>query len=173
VLYAGAGTGHECLFAAERGVEVTVADTSGKMLAVCQKRFRRAGAFARFLQADALSLEEARFDVVVAPFFLNVFASCDVPGAMASLAKLVRPGGSLIAVDFRAPSQNAALRVLQKAYYLAPLALFGLLTKNPWHPLYDYETIAQSAGLPLTLEARKETKAFGLPLFETLVWRTE
>ena len=48
--------------------------------------------------------------------------------------------------------------------------LFHLLTGNPWHDLYDYEEVVQRHNLPLDLESRRLERAYGLPLFETLVW---
>ena len=134
VLYAGAGTAHESVQAAAAGVRVTLCDTSERMLCRAQTRFLRAGLPVRTLHADVRTLEES-FDVVVAPYFLNVFSSQDVGPALRSLSERLRPGGSLITVDFRAPGSRASFRALQGLYYFPPQLLFRVLTNNPWHEL--------------------------------------
>lgn len=177
VLYAGAGGGEECVAAARLGARVTAVDASERMIRLCKRRFQRAKQQAEFIQADVRSarLPQSRstYDVVVAPFFLNIFPMAALPEVMRSLVSRVRPGGRFICVDFRAPVAGLFFRVLQKAYYLPPLALFYLIARNPWHPLYDYQTVASNADLPLRLSANIIEKAWGLPLLETLVWEKQ
>jgi len=100
------------------------------------------------------------YDMVVANFFLNVFAESMLPRAIARLSDLLRPGGTLLIGDFAPPVGHPALCILQRAYYLPPLALFRLLTRNPWHRLYDYRPVAERAGF--TLEAHDRVRIFGL-----------
>lgn len=179
VLFAGAGTGEEALEARRRGAHVTLLDSSDSMLAVAKRRFDSEpseGEAASFVHE---SLEEHRpdapYDVVVASFFLNVFSERALPDAVARLAALVRPRGRLVVVDFAAPAASSTLAALQRAYYVPPLALFGLVTKNPWHPLYDYAPVVRTAAPSFTEPTRVPVLAFGLPLFEVLSWerRTE
>lgn len=172
VLYVGAGTGEECLHAARSGAKVTVVDQSPAMLRRCAERLRRAGQTARFIQADARRFGATEpFDVVVAPFFLNVFERNEVRQLLTKLCESVRRGGSLVSVDFRAPSTRSAFATLQRAYYLPPLTFFFLTAGNAWHELYDYEKIARESQAPLLLTERFVERAYGLPLFETLIWR--
>jgi demethylmenaquinone methyltransferase/2-methoxy-6-polyprenyl-1,4-benzoquinol methylase len=175
VLFAGAGTGEEALAAKKRGAQVTLLDSSEAMLAVAKRRFdadRASGPEASFVHE---SLEhhrpDAPYDVVVASFFLNVFSERSLPGAVRHLAALVRAGGRLVVVDFAAPKAPRALSALQRAYYLPPLALFGVVTKNPWHPLYDYAVVVREAAPSFVGPVEVPVRAFGLPLFEVLSWQ--
>ncbi len=172
IAYVGAGSGEECKEAAERGANVTVIERSHAMLTSCRRRFEGTDLGATFLELDVRALQTGAtsFDLVVAPFFFNVFSKAELPAIMAHLTGLVRDGGHLISVDFRAPSSRPALSVLQRLYYIPPLLLFWCCTRNPWHELYNYEREARRADLPLTLQSRRRHTAYGLPLLETLVW---
>ncbi len=172
VLYLGAGTGSECVAAARGGALVTVVDLSHQMLQRARLRFQRHGLDAQFLAVDALELpRSATFDCVVAPFFLNVFDAEKLVDALRIFQTYIKPGGRFVSVDFRGPKQGHPLMALfQKLYYLPPLALFNLLTQNPWHELYDYEQLVASHAPSLHLSERLLTRTYGLPLLETLVW---
>lgn len=167
VLYAGAGTAAECVEAAALGAHVTVCDKSEKMLAAAQRRFDGSKLSAELHHGDALSLSDS-FDVVVAPYFLNVFGPAQVGHAIASLAAQVNQSGRFIVVDFRAPAGGAFFRLFQRLYYLLPQLLFRFLTRNPWHELYDYPKLVSAAAPDLILTDRVSTHVLGLPLFETI-----
>lgn len=170
-LYLGCGAGSECVVAASRDISVTVVDTSARMLARCRAAFERVGLQATFIHADALNLSfDACFDVVITPFFLNVFSVTSLPSALRRFLDYLRPGGHFVSVDFRARSSDWLFSQVQRLYYLPPLLLFGLLADNPWHPLYDYVSLAAQHGLPMDLAARSVHDAWGCPLLETLVW---
>lgn len=172
VLYAGAGTAGECVQAHARGAQVTVSDASAKMLTFARRRFDEIplseGRFpVEFLPGD-VRYAKGQFDVVVAPYFLNVFSRKEIGGVIAGLAARLASGGQLIVVDFRGPSSRRLFHLFQRLYYFFPQILFLLLTKNPWHELYDYEKLVKEGAPSLTLTKRVCTRAFGLPLFETL-----
>jgi ubiquinone/menaquinone biosynthesis C-methylase UbiE len=179
VLYVGAGSGEECVEAARIGARVTILDSSQQMLSLCRARLQKQERLGgtelavTLVRADVRKFYDRKlFDVVVVPFFLNTLEERELPDMIVHLGSYLRHAGQLISVDFRAPSAHPGFRLIQKAYYLPPLALFYSLTQNPWHPLYDYEKIRQKAALPLTLRQRIVTPALGLPLFETLCWET-
>lgn len=172
VLYAGAGTGAECVEAAKRGARVTAVDSSSAMLSQLESRFMKAGLRVNLIRGDVRSLDQ-RVDAVVAPFFLNVFTPDQVAAVLSRLSANLRPNGLLISIDFHRPSHSRLVRLIQKLYYLPPLALFYLTTGNPWHELYDYRAITERTELPLSLLQAIPTKAFGLPLFETLIWKRQ
>lgn len=170
VLYLGCGQGRECVAAAKHGADVTVVDTSRRMLQSCARRFLAAGKSAHFLEQDARHLSMlAPFDVVIAPFFLNVFSEHELPHALRAVLRYLRPDGQFISVDFRAPGKGW-FSWLQRAYYLPPLLLFRLVSNNPWHPLYDYTQVCDEHHLPVALTQRTIHPAWGCPLLETLVW---
>lgn len=167
MLYVGAGTGAECVDAAALGAHVTLCDTSEKMLSRARSRFEKEALSAEFVGGDAFAQDDTH-DVVVAPYFLNVFGSQKVGRAISSLTARLPEGGKLVIVDFRAPSGGLFFRWVQRLYYLLPQLLFFALTKNPWHELYDYPKLARSAAPELTVTDRVCTRAFGLPLLETI-----
>lgn len=170
VLYVGAGTGAECIDAARHEARVTVCDTSPRMVELARARFRSSGLSAEFWCKDALSRPVgAHFDVVVAPFFLNVLAERDVPSAIMRLSDYLLSGGLLVSVDFRRPSCSW-FSTLQRIHYLPPLVLFAALMKNPFHDLYDYVKLSAQARDCLPFRESLITRAWGLPLYETLIW---
>lgn len=170
IAYVGGGSCEEGVVAARNGARVTVIDTSPRMLDKARDRFRCAGLEASFHRADALAHQKS-YDQVVAPFFFNVFAGHEVAPAMIRVAHLLRSGGQLTVVDFRAPSDFGPFRLLQKLYYLPPLTLFHLWTRTPWHPLYDYPALFSQSGLRGTMVERSVERMLGVPLFETITWR--
>lgn len=170
VLYAGAGTAAEGVLAAQRGAEVTLLDASARMLARAEARFQAHGQRARLIRDDVLAPAHAwgTHDVVVAPFFLNVFAARVLPGVLQRLAGALAPGGSLVIVDFAAPSTNRFLALAQHAYYLPALLLFRVLAGNPWHSLYDYRMIIAQADLPFCEPTRP---MHATPFYSSQTWR--
>ncbi|HET7034462.1 MAG TPA: methyltransferase domain-containing protein [Thermomicrobiaceae bacterium] len=100
----GCGTGEDALWLAGRGVQVTALDASAGMLAVAREKAQSAALMDRisFAQADlnelpAAHLPEGGFDGAYADFGpLNCVA--DRPALGAELARLIRPGGRLVAV---------------------------------------------------------------------------
>ncbi len=177
ILYAGAGSGGEALEAARRGAHVTLLDSSPAMLARAESAFATANLPSRFvcstLERHVQSDGGERFDAVAAHFFLNVFRADELPDVLSGLVQLLAPGGHLWLADFAAPRTNALLNILQQLHYLPPLALFGLVAKNPWHELYDYPACIARTDLPLQFVACHSVRAFGLPLYEALGFRRE
>jgi SAM-dependent methyltransferase len=159
-------------------LRVTVLDQSPKMLKICRRRLNAAGLEAVVVEAELFSFmqkraalgDAANFDVVVAPYFLNVFSAAQLPVALQALVHLLRPGGRMISVDFRAPSSSRVFSWLQRLYYFPPLLLFYTLAHNPWHELYDYRRVVEDSRLPLRLTTNLVHPAWGFPLLETLIW---
>lgn len=89
------------------------------------------------------------YDAVVANFFLNVFSPSSMPKVLRRLKSFLRSEGLLLIGDFAPPANRWFERLAQYLYYLPPLVLFRLLTKNAWHPLYDYRVVAGQLGLAL------------------------
>ncbi len=178
ILYPGAGTGSDALRAAQRGARVTLVDLAPNMLARARRRFARASCHGTFVEGDVLApapglegLPAAGFDRVVASFFLNTLARAEVAPAIASLCRLLRPGGTFTIVDFCGPSQHRMLRALQQAYHLPAMLLFGVLAKNPWHGLYDLDAFVTALGLPLVPTERSVVRVLRLPLYASCSWR--
>jgi ubiquinone/menaquinone biosynthesis C-methylase UbiE len=95
VLDVACGTGNAALRAARAGASVTGVDLTPELLAVGRELAAREGVAIEYLEGDAeaLPVEDARFDVV-----LSVFGCMFAPRhavAAAELARVLRPGGRL------------------------------------------------------------------------------
>lgn len=91
------------------GVEVVGADFSPEMLDVARELGSK-----HLVQADALDLPfaEAEFDGVTVSFGLRNMASW--PGALAQMARVLKPGGHLLVLDFSIP--EGPLKVVYRPY---------------------------------------------------------
>lgn len=101
VLEVAAGTGIVTTAIAGRAKEVVATDYAAAMVEVLGRRIREAGLEnVRCEQADlyALPFDEASFDAVVAANVLHLVP--DLPGALAALRRVLRPGGRLVVPTF-------------------------------------------------------------------------
>ena len=100
LLYIGTGTGRVLELLAPRISQGVGVDASKAMLALARSRLARAGlTHCAVRQADMyrLPLADASFDVAVMQMVLH-YAE-DPPGAVAEVARVLRPGGRLIVID--------------------------------------------------------------------------
>ncbi|MDX2089787.1 MAG: class I SAM-dependent methyltransferase [Kofleriaceae bacterium] len=101
VLEAAAGTGLVTPALAAGAGEVIATDYSAAMVAALEQRVRDAGvANVRCEQADlyALRFDNGSFDAVVAANVLHLVP--DLPGALAALRRVVKPGGLVVVPTF-------------------------------------------------------------------------
>lgn len=101
VLEVAAGTGLVTPALAAAAREVVATDYSAAMVAALERRVREAGvANVRCEQADlyALRFDDGSFDAVVAANVLHLVP--DLPGALAALRRVVKPGGRVIVPTF-------------------------------------------------------------------------
>lgn len=114
---------------ARRDVRVTAIDASLRMLAAASQRpERRLLPNVEFAAGDlaALSLPAASADAVTAGYAMRNAPSWE--RALAELARVLRPGGHLLTLDFYRP-RSAAWRALFLSYLGAAGNLYGWL----WH----------------------------------------
>ena len=101
VLDVGCGTGafEQHVLAERPGQPITGADLSAEMLAGARRKTRSVP-HACFVQADAhdLPFADASFDVVVSASVLHYLA--DPAAALGEMARVVRPGGRLVLLDW-------------------------------------------------------------------------
>lgn len=178
VLDAFAGTGRVGLRVAEKGGRVTLADVSPRMLEAASARAKERGLAVRTvladLSAEPLAIEGAPFDAVVTMWGLRYV---DEPArVVASLARLLEPGGRLVLVDFVEPppvlvSQIAALYFFHVLPRIAGLLagrrkLYGILaeTARKTGPPRRLVEMAEAAGLRVA-----KTQSMGLGLVFGLV----
>jgi demethylphylloquinol methyltransferase len=152
VLYAGCGGGEDVAMAAEKGLRVDVVELSAGMLEQTRSRLLSRGLLERvhLMEGDVAQYQASQpYDAVVANFFLNVFSEAEMPPVFHHLASMVRPGGALLVADFAPPSGAVLAQVAQKAYWYYANLLFWAVAGNPVHPLYDYRSLVEKAGLQL------------------------
>jgi ubiquinone/menaquinone biosynthesis C-methylase UbiE len=111
VLDVGCGTGTLAI-AAKRHVgpagTVHGIDASSEMVARAEKKARRAGTEVVFKQAAAQSLPfpDAQFDAVLTTVMLHHLPRKAREQCAQEMARVLRPGGRVLAVDFTAPAQQ-------------------------------------------------------------------
>lgn len=118
------GTGDVALALARTGAQVTGLDFSPEMLAVARRRARALPAPVDFVQGDALALPfaDATFDAVTLSYGLRNLA--DFAAGLAEMARVLRPGGRLVVLDFGKPARPV-WRAMYFAYLRAVVPLFG------------------------------------------------
>jgi len=118
------GTGDVALALARTGAQVTGLDFSPEMLAVARRRAQVSNAPVDFVQGDALALPfaDATFDAVTIGYGLRNLA--DFAAGVAEMARVLRPGGRLVVLDFGKPA-HPVWRAVYFAYLRAAVPLFG------------------------------------------------
>lgn len=102
LLDAGCGTGENALLAASRGAHVTGIDVAPTAIARARAKASERGLTARFEAADALDLGHLRptADTVIDSGVFHVFGDDDRTRYVASLAAVLRPGGTCYLMCF-------------------------------------------------------------------------
>ncbi len=150
VLYAGVGPGEDAILAARHGAQVTCIDISTGMLRQAKGRLSHEGLDAEFLHGDVLEHDRrGYYDVVIVNFFLNAFSEKDMQQMLCHLTTLARIGGKVLISDFMPPEGNALARAAQAAYWGVTNSFYYLLRLAAWHPVYDYRSHFDAAGLAL------------------------
>ncbi len=139
ILDVATGTGAVALELVHRtGCSVVGVDQSPAMLAVASERIAHAGLTDRIrlveASADELPFRDAEFAGLTFTYLLRYV---DDPAAtMRELARVVRPGGSVGALEFGVPSGPA--RALWTAYVHVGLPVAGRLISPGWHRVGDF-----------------------------------
>jgi len=154
VLDCGCGTGEHALLAASHGADVTGVDISPLAIERARRKAAERDLKVRFEVADALQLDEigfaAPFDTVIDSGVFHVFADDDRVRYVASLASVLRPGGTVHLMCFsdRQPGDIGPRRVSQDelraafadGWVIAEIAAdtfevnrdFGAMTAQAW-----------------------------------------
>ena len=161
-LFAGVGHGEDAIYAAQRGAEVTVVDTSQTMLSKFQHNLDKIQQASDTplavtqVHSDILAVADyEQYDMVVANFFLNVFYRDMMVTLLAHLAQLGKPGAKIVIGDFAYPDGNLWSRVSQTLFWYGVATTYWVLAGNAVHPIYNYPEEMKSLGLLV-----QETKYF-------------
>jgi demethylmenaquinone methyltransferase/2-methoxy-6-polyprenyl-1,4-benzoquinol methylase len=132
VLDMATGTGLLAFDLARAGAEVVAADVTRPMLARAAERFGRNGSHSHVdlieCTAESPPFSAARFDAVVFAYLLRYVA--DVPSTLQGLAGLLKPGGTMAALDFSVPRWPAY--PAWRFYTGIGLPLAGRLVSREW-----------------------------------------
>jgi ubiquinone/menaquinone biosynthesis methyltransferase len=114
-----AGTGDIAFAVAARGARVTALDVTHHMLEIAARK-RPAAAAVSFVTGDmmALPFPAASFDLITTGYGIRNVPSIDP--ALAEIARVLRPGGLLLSLDFDRPANP-----LVRGVYLTYLTIVG------------------------------------------------
>ncbi|HTZ86386.1 MAG TPA: ubiquinone/menaquinone biosynthesis methyltransferase [Solirubrobacteraceae bacterium] len=143
VLDVGCGTGDLTLEIAGRvpGTELIGCDFSEPMLGRAREKSARRGTRSvRFEHADALRLPyaDASFDAVTTGFALRNLADTD--RGLAELARVVRPGGRVVVLDFTRPRRQP-FSAFYSIWLDRIVPVLGALAKDPGAYTYLPESV--------------------------------
>ncbi|MGH0037493.1 MAG: class I SAM-dependent methyltransferase [Myxococcota bacterium] len=152
LVVAGAGSGSDAVGAALAGARVTALDVAPAMLHRLERRAERAGCEVETRCQDLFEHRPVEpYDVVLAPYVLNVFGAEDAQRALAQMVSWLRPGGALFIADF-APASSAwspGGRLWIRGYFALVDAAGAALGLAPLHGLHDYAAWFEELGLEL------------------------
>jgi demethylmenaquinone methyltransferase/2-methoxy-6-polyprenyl-1,4-benzoquinol methylase len=140
------GTGDIAFELARRGARVTGLDITHGMLTLA--RAKAHGSRAGFVTGDMMALPfgDARFDLVTTGYGIR-----NVPGiapAVAEIARVLRPGGTFLSLDFNRPA-NPVVRRIYLGYLTVAGSLLGLvLHRDADTYRYIPESIRRYPGAP-------------------------
>ena len=146
-----AGTGDIAFAVAERGAKTIALDVTHRMLQLAQKKSHLRQAYGRqapvaLITGDmtGLPFRSASFDLITTGYGLRNVP--DLTAAIDEIARVLRPGGRLLSLDFNRP-ENAMVR----GAYLSYLAIVGstlgwMLHRDPDTYRYIPESIRRYPG---------------------------
>ena len=136
------GTGDIAFALAAHGADVVGLDITHRMLQLARTK----GMTARFVTGDMLALpfRDEAFDVVTTGYGLRNVP--DLPGAIAEMRRVLRPGGVLLSLDFDRPG-NPVVRAVYLAYLTVVGSALGfILHRDPDTYRYIPESIRRYPG---------------------------
>jgi ubiquinone/menaquinone biosynthesis methyltransferase len=157
VLDLACGTGDIAWEAACRGAHVAGLDITPRMIELARAKAvpvqdGREGDRPLFLVGDmcALPVPDASFDVVTTGYGLRNVP--DLPLAIREIARVLRPGGLFLSLDFNRPS-NRVVRIAYHAYLsVVGSALGWVLHRDPDTYRYIPESIRAYPGAPAVVD---------------------
>jgi demethylmenaquinone methyltransferase/2-methoxy-6-polyprenyl-1,4-benzoquinol methylase len=149
------GTGDIAWLAARGGAEVVGLDVTYRMIELARgKAAASEGVPARsaFLVGDmcALPLPDESFDIVTTGYGLRNVP--DLGGAVREIARVLRPGGLLLSLDFNRPSQPVVRAVYHAYLTLVGSTLGWVLHRDPDTYRYIPESIRAYPGAPAVVD---------------------
>jgi ubiquinone/menaquinone biosynthesis C-methylase UbiE len=140
VLEVGCGTGDVALAARERvgsSGSVYGIDPSPEMIAVAREKAERAGVAVDFQVGviEALAFPDASFDVVLSSLMMHHLPGDLKRRGLAEIARVLKPGGRLLIVDFKRPTTRMARALITLLFH-------GALREG----VQDFATLVEQTG---------------------------
>lgn len=139
------GTGDIAFELTRRGAEVVGLDITHRMVELARVK-ASAAPKPRFVTGDMMTLpfRAAQFDLVTTGYGLRNVP--DLQGALREIARVLRPGGVLLSLDFNRPS-NAVLRAIYLGYLTVVGSALGfVLHRDPDTYRYIPESVRRYPG---------------------------
>ena len=148
VLDVACGTGDIAFAAAARGAKVTGLDLTQRMVDLARERNGACGVPVHFLVGDmsALPFPDGAFDVVTTGYGIRNVP--EIPPAVREIARVLRPGGLLLSLDFNRP-QNPFVRGVYLGYLTAVGSALGFALHR------DPDTVPLHSGVDSTVSRRR------------------
>jgi len=183
----GCGEGRFCRMMAAEGIAATGIDPTEPLLA--EARARDPGGDYRIGRAERLDFDDDGFDLVVS--YLSLIDIADIRAAIGEMARVLRPGGSLLIANLNpfntaaivgggaAPDQRNAIRgyLNERSGWVA---WRGIRIRN-WHrPMTTYMALLLGAGLELRFfvepaasggPSAQQQRYDDAPWFHVMEWR--
>jgi ubiquinone/menaquinone biosynthesis C-methylase UbiE len=124
ILDIATGTGKQAFAFAKRGYQVIGVDLSEAMLKVAEKKNRYNNMIFQLADATSLPFPDNRFDVSTVSFALHDMPSTIREKALREMARVTRPEGTIIIVDYALPENKVGrfliyhfVRLYEREYY--------------------------------------------------------
>jgi demethylmenaquinone methyltransferase/2-methoxy-6-polyprenyl-1,4-benzoquinol methylase len=172
VLDLACGTGDLTFGAAEACAQAVGLDITFRMLELARTRSAGRGTHLFWIQGDMLSLPfaDASFDIVTTGYGLRNVP--DLRGSIAEIRRVLRPGGTLVSLDFNRPA-NRLLRAIYLGYLWFVGGLLGwILHGDPDTYRYIPASIEHYPGAPGVVRLMEDegfTEARWLPVLGGLM----
>jgi demethylmenaquinone methyltransferase/2-methoxy-6-polyprenyl-1,4-benzoquinol methylase len=140
------GTGDIAFAVAGRGARVVGLDVTHRMVQLARLKAPASGEAVRFVTGDmmALPFRDEEFDVVTTGYGIRNVP--EIAGAIAEIRRVLKPGGTLLSLDFNRPP-NPLVRGVYLAYLTAVGSALGLaLHRDPDTYRYIPESIRRYPG---------------------------
>lgn len=150
VLDVATGTGAQAFAFARRGHPVVGVDISEDMLVVARRKNRFP--HARFMRADATQLpfRDGTFGVAIVSYALHDMPPGVRERVLHEMKRVVRPGGTIVVVDYGRPAWRPWRRVLH--------GLIGLYEGEYFRSFVDGDLAALLADAGLVIEADRQVR---------------
>jgi ubiquinone/menaquinone biosynthesis methyltransferase len=140
------GTGDIAFAVAGRGARVVGLDVTHRMVQLARLKAPASGAAVRFVTGDmmALPFRDEEFDVVTTGYGIRNVP--DISGAIGEMRRVLKPGGTLLSLDFNRP-HNPLVRGVYLTYLTAVGSALGFaLHRDPDTYRYIPESIRRYPG---------------------------